>query len=190
MFHEGEDFSWLEKMLKQPDMPYIGLSPHTETKSSERFSFCRECFRRIYDINPGVKTHGFGLTVLDILPYFNFTSVDSTTWSMLAIHGRILLLKNDRLYAVPVSNRTVHDASHFCHYSTTVKTIASEYIEQLGFSSERLLKLSYNSMATNTDTHDLTDSIVTRQQFNAVSMMTYLQNAEHLPLPRGIRKLF
>ena len=100
MFHEGEDFSWLEKMLKQSDMSYIGLSPHTETKSAERFSFCKECFRRIYDINPGVKTHGFGLTVLDILPYFNFTSVDSTTWSILAIHGRILLLKNARLYAV------------------------------------------------------------------------------------------
>ena len=59
---------------------------------------------------------------------------------MLAIHGRILLLKNDRLYAVPVSNRTVHDASHFCHYSTTVKTIASEYIEQLGFSSEQVIE--------------------------------------------------
>jgi hypothetical protein len=84
----------------------------------------------------------------------------------------------------------VHDASHFCHYSTAVKTIASEYIEQLGFSAERLLRLSYNSIATNTDTHDLTDSITARQQFNAVSMMNYLQNAEHLPLPKSIRKIF
>ena len=190
MFHEGEDFQWLEKMLKHPDMQYIGLSPHTETKSSERFRFCKECFKRIYDIRPEVKTHGFGLTVLDILPYFNFTSVDSTTWSMLAIHGRILLLKNNKLYAVPVSDRTVHDSTHFCHYSTQVKTIASAYIEQLGFSTERLLTLSYNSVPTGIDTHDITDSITARQQFNAVSMMTYLHDADYLTLPKSIRKIF
>ena len=190
MFHEGEDFQWLEKMLKQPDMQYIGLSPHTETKSSERFQFCKECFKRIYEIHPEVKTHGFGLTVLDILPYFNFTSVDSTTWSLLAINGRILLLKNNKLYAVRVSDRTVHNSDHFCHYSNQVKTIACEYIEKLGFSTERLLTLSYSSIPTGIDTNDITDSITARQQFNAVSMVNYLNDVDYSPLPKSMRNIF
>lgn len=199
VFHEGEDFRWLDNMLTWKDpttgskLDYVGISPHTETTTQKRLTFCKEVFRHIQKLNPEVKTHGFGMTALNILPYLNFTSVDSTTWLKGAIYGTILIFRHNKLAAMNVGERTTNSSDHFCYLGDEAKREVSRIIEELGFSTEKLWKLKPNMDIEIDNTEevipDITNSIAQRQMLNAVSMMKYMQDTEYLGLPKGVRKI-
>lgn len=196
VFHEGEDFKWLENMLTYVDadgnrLAYIGISPHTETTTDRRLIFCKEVFRRIKALNPQVKTHGFGMTALNILQYIDFTSVDSTTWLKGAIYGSILVHRHNKLAAMNVGERTTGAADHFCWLGAEAKAEVCRLIEDAGFSTEKLRKLDpTNEVEIPEDgTPDITNSIAMRQMFNAASMIRYLQTTDFLGLPKSARRI-
>lgn len=196
VFHEGEDFKWLENMLNYVDadgnhLAYIGISPHTETTTDRRLIFCKEVFRRIKALNPQVKTHGFGMTALNILQYIDFTSVDSTTWLKGAIYGSILVHRHNKLAAMNVGERTTGAADHFCWLGAEAKEEVCRLIEDAGFSTEKLRKLDPTKEVEIPDdeTPDITNSIAMRQMFNASSMIRYLQTTDFLGLPKSARRI-
>lgn len=196
VFHEGEDFKWLENMLTYVDadgnhLAYIGISPHTETTTDRRLIFCKEVFRRIKALNPQVKTHGFGMTALNILQYIDFTSVDSTTWLKGAIYGSILVHRHNKLAAMNVGERTTGAADHFCWLGAEAKEEVCRLIEEAGFSTEKLRKLDPTKEIEIPDdeTPDITNSIAMRQMFNAASMIRYLQTTDFLGLPKSARRI-
>lgn len=196
VFHEGEDFKWLENMLTYKDadgnpLAYIGISPHTETTTDRRLVFCKEVFRRIKRLNPQVKTHGFGMTALNILQYIDFTSVDSTTWLKGAIYGTVLVHRHNKLAAMNVGERTTGASDHFCWLGADAKDEVCRLIEDAGFSTEKLRKIdpTRENDIPDDGEPDITNSIAMRQMFNAASMIRYLETTDFLGLPKSARHI-
>lgn len=92
VFHQGERFEWLDKMLEDGET-YIGISPYLRSHQSEIISWMDKCYSRITDSKgrPLVKTHGFGVTASVLCHRFPFYSVDSTSWSVGGGYGQILM---------------------------------------------------------------------------------------------------
>lgn len=111
VFHQGEDFKWLSIILEykhedtRKHIPYIGISPANDSSIPGKIAFIDKCFDIIKkSSNPNVKTHAFGMTSLNILEQYPFTSADSTSYLMSAINGGIMTdygvlnISNRRLY--------------------------------------------------------------------------------------------
>lgn len=92
VFHQGERFEWLDKMLQDGET-YIGISPYLRSHQSEIIHWMDKCYSRITDAKgrPYVKTHGFGVTACNLCTRYPFYSVDSTSWSVGGGYGSILV---------------------------------------------------------------------------------------------------
>lgn len=82
VFHQGEDFRWLEKMANE--IPYIGISPTNDKTTFQKLVWLNECRKYITDKegNAKVKIHGFAVTSLKLVFDFPWYSVDSSSWSL------------------------------------------------------------------------------------------------------------
>lgn len=91
VFHQGERFYWLEKMLD--DGAYIGIAPYKRDHPSEITKWLDKCFSILTDAGgkPYVKTHGLGVTACNQCIRFPWYSVDSTSWSIGGGYGSILV---------------------------------------------------------------------------------------------------
>lgn len=124
VFHRGDSFKWLEKMLDF-GCPYIGLSPrHDGTGSARRDRFLNESKKYIYDStgNPTTNVHGFAVTNHKMMMDFKWYSVDSASYTQVASWGGILVppLRNGqwdfkskpyRVFCSSISPGR-HDANH------------------------------------------------------------------------------
>lgn len=92
VFHQGERFYWLDKMLEDGET-YIGVSPYLRSHQSEIIQWADKCFTRITDKTgrPLIKTHGFGVTACNLCTRYPWHSVDSTSWSVGGGYGSILV---------------------------------------------------------------------------------------------------
>lgn len=92
VFHQGETFDWLDRMLKDGET-YIGISPYMRAHQSEIIKWMDKCFTRITDSDgkPYIKTHGFGVTACNLCIRYPWYSVDSTSWSVGGGMGSILV---------------------------------------------------------------------------------------------------
>lgn len=92
VFHQGEKITWLEKMLKDGEH-YIGISPYLRAPQEEQVKWMDDCFNTITtrDGFPVVKTHGFGGANQKHLQRYPWTTADSSSWSIDAGHGHILV---------------------------------------------------------------------------------------------------
>lgn len=108
VFHQNEEFSWLERMLDE-GMEYIGLSPANDRTTQEKIVWLRECMKYVTDSDgkPIVKFHGFAVTSTKIMRTFPWYSCDSSTWSNMAGRGDVY---------VPVE-RTREDGTLFWNYA-------------------------------------------------------------------------
>lgn len=63
VFHQGEGFHWLDKMLEDGET-LIGISPYMKSHQSEIIRWMDRVYSRICDKDgkPLIKTHGFGVT--------------------------------------------------------------------------------------------------------------------------------
>lgn len=89
IFHAGERFEWLEKLMKESD--YIGISPSNDYSHLQKREWLQEVFQYICDKNgdPKVKTHAFGVTSFELLKLFPWFSCDSAAWSLQSGYGGI-----------------------------------------------------------------------------------------------------
>jgi len=77
VFHQHEDFKWLEKLMALE--PYIGISPANDLTTKSRLPWLYKCFSIVKDKN---KTHCFGGTSKDILYQVPFYSADSSSYAI------------------------------------------------------------------------------------------------------------
>lgn len=75
VFHQHEDFSWLERLAGESD--YIGISPANDVSVDWRDRWLDKVFSII---GTSVRTHAFGVTATELLAKYPFYSADSTTW--------------------------------------------------------------------------------------------------------------
>ena len=92
VFHQGERFDWLEKYLSDGE-PYVGVSPYHRASSGVVRAWLDQCFTRLTDSRgrPIAKTHGFGVTWYAFLARYPWTTVDSVTWAIAPVYGRLTI---------------------------------------------------------------------------------------------------
>lgn len=90
VFHQDEDFKWLERMLADGET-YIGFSSSKETGS--KTGHLNRAFSMICDNkgNPLIHIHGFGITKPSFLLNYPFYTTDSTTWALTPAFGKIIV---------------------------------------------------------------------------------------------------
>lgn len=143
IFHQGEDYKWLENMLEWKDengnhIPYIGISPAVDVPGLE--SFLDKSFDVVeHSSNPKVKTHAFGMTQLDILERYPYTSADSTSWKLSAAMGSIYTPYG----IVYVSDRGKKDKSYILNQSKYAQDNLLSYIADCGYTFEDVANCDY-----------------------------------------------
>lgn len=140
IFHQGEDYKWLENMLLWVDdngdyIPYIGISPANDQPVKEKEKFIDKCFKIIKaSHNPDVKTHAFGMTSLYILEAYPFTSADSTSWIMNGANGSIMT----KYGSITVSDARRAAPEHICRMSKEAQKEIAQYAESRGYTIQGL----------------------------------------------------
>jgi hypothetical protein len=87
VFHQGEDFKWLEKMVERTD--YIGISPANDVGMDQKRLWIDRTFSFLERNKIDVKTHGFAVWSPSIILNYPWTSCDAATWRLLAAYGGI-----------------------------------------------------------------------------------------------------
>jgi hypothetical protein len=87
VFHQRESFEWLEKYLAD-DEPYIAVSPFNASLPNI-LPWLKQCFERLQK-QPRIKVHCLGISSVELMRRYPFTSVDSNTWVQAAAYGRII----------------------------------------------------------------------------------------------------
>jgi len=179
VFHQGEEFYWLERMIAE--MPYIGLSPANDRTTKEKYEWLHLCMKYVTDPKgmPIVKFHGFAVTSHMLMTRFPWASVDSTAWVHTSRYGTVWIPKKiggkydfvTSPHKIVVSDRSPSLDNVGKHFTTLEKAEQQEvlsYLETLSVSMEEL------------------QSEYRRRDFVNVRFMVGL--AEQLPWPRPFRR--
>lgn len=144
VFHQGEQFKWLKRMIDH-GCSYVGISPANDRTTDQK----REWLDQVYDLIcdeegwPVVKTHGFGVTSIPLLFRYPWFSADSTSWKMFGIYGHILvpqIVSGEYVYdrspnIVTVSSkqkRALEEGDHFLSYTEAEQDVVLKYIQFRG----------------------------------------------------------
>lgn len=90
VFHCGESFSWLERMVDS-GADYLGLGGTVGKNQRTKVEFFKRCFSILGRADRHIQTHGFGCTSPALVRAFPFTSVDSTSWVMGGANGYLMV---------------------------------------------------------------------------------------------------
>lgn len=157
VFHQGEDFSHLEKLVKER-VPYIGISPYMRASANAMRMWFDECFTRISDKDgvPVVKTHGFGITSHWAVVRYPWFTIDSTSWIMAAAYGRIMMpiIDGDHrrfdlppvMFAVSDRENVIDGAKALLNVGPYTKRIIKAYLSEIELDIPALC-LSQNARA-------------------------------------------
>ncbi len=86
VFHQGEDFEWLDKMLEETD--YIGISPANDLPQKQKVLWIDRVFSYLEKNNVKVDTHGFAMwSPPSALLNYPWTSCDAITWRINPAYG-------------------------------------------------------------------------------------------------------
>lgn len=144
VFHQGEDFKWLIRMVKE--ISYIGLSPANDRTTSEKMQWLDECMNYVTDKQglPLVKFHGFAVTSLRLMLRYPWYSVDSTSWVMHSRMGSVLVpryrngkwIYNEDSWKVSVSTRSPNRkdvGKHIDSFEFVQKKLILKYFQEKGY---------------------------------------------------------
>ena len=166
VYHYGEDFKYLEKILElKPNYIAFGGRGGISTK------YLYTCLDTFFDILKGsnVKTHAFGITVLNLLEQYPFTSADSTSYLQTAVNGGIFLECLNKM--IKISIQTKKDPLNYLYMDPKLKQIINEEIEKYGYTVE-----------------ELQDSFRSRFKFNIDYFIRWQKNYEFKGNTKTVRK--
>lgn len=170
VFHQGEDFKWLVNMLeyRHPDgkpIDYIGISPANDVHVNDKRDWIERVFKVIKNSsNPNVKTHAFGMTSLNLLEIYPFTSADSTSWIMCGAMGSIMtqygikvtsdrrLKSPDHIANLPPEHK-VEFEKYLDKYNMTLEDVMQDYDKRKEFNLRFMHDWSINYKSKNTNTY-------------------------------------
>jgi len=157
IFHQGEDFKWLEKIVKA--MPYIGLSPANDRSTSEKIRWLDNCMKYVCDEKgyPKVKWHGFAVTSFRLMSRYPWFSVDSTSWVMTSRMGGVYVpryrsgkwIYDEDSWKISVSARSPNISQagkHINTFSRLQKQHILDYFSEKGYA---LGKSEFKSVSKN-----------------------------------------
>lgn len=138
-FHCGEPWECLERMLEYKDeagpINYIAFGGMVGKNESVIKSFLEKAFQIVKkSSNPEVKIHAFGMTRLNYLNEYSFTSADSTSWLQTANFGNIIIDSK----TVCLSDRKLMDDDNIINKSAALKDSVSDIISKYNYTIEEL----------------------------------------------------
>ena len=166
VYHYGEDFKYLEKILElKPNYIAFGGRGGISTK------YLYTCLDTFFDILKGsnVKTHAFGITVLNLLEQYPFTSADSTSYQKVATMGGIFVESLNT--TIKISTSTLNDNNHYQYQKEDIKKLINEEIEKYGYNLQ-----------------DLQTSTNRRIEFNVDYFTRWAENYQYKPRQKTTRK--
>lgn len=129
VFHQGEDFKWLTKMINS-GLDYIGISPCNDFADLKKMHWLDHSFRLIANsINPNIKTHGFGVTSNKLLERYPWYSCDSSSYSLSAAFGNILTKHG----VIKISRQHKTDRDYILNKPQPFIDALNKEVENLGF---------------------------------------------------------
>jgi hypothetical protein len=138
VFHQGEDFKWLGRMVAR--CQYIGLSPANDRSVSEKMRWLDVTMKYVTDANgePVVKLHGFAVTGVDMMLRYPWESVDSISWIMRSINSIYVPVRGSYLARRVVllnkkSSQYYTAADGFPHLAEAEQRAVVQYIEDNGY---------------------------------------------------------
>lgn len=149
VFHQGEDFSWLEKMLYDGER-CIGFSPRQDLSSDQQMAWLDRVFSIITDGagNPLIHSHGFGVTKVHFLLRYPFTTADSTRWTLDPGYGHALIpqwrngafdyLQPPHIIATTGVDSKVNAKKQVRGFSEVLTAHIEDYAVSLGLSIDQL----------------------------------------------------
>lgn len=87
VFHQGEDFKWLDRMVKYTN--YIGVSPANDMTINSKKHWVHSVFEYIHRNKLEIDTHGFAVWIPSLMKDLPWTSCDAATWRLVAGWGGI-----------------------------------------------------------------------------------------------------
>lgn len=149
VFHQNENFKWLERMVRE--FPYIGLSPANDRTTAEKMVWLDQCMPFVTDSQgfPIVKFHGFAVTSHALMLRYPWFSVDSASWCQQAGRGVVWVPKKAEGkydYSVMPWNVRIgfnspfeRESVHFFNHPEQMQKVFLEYFKEkdlpLGVSS-------------------------------------------------------
>ena len=114
IFHQHEDWSILDKLVKHSD--YIGISPANDVSNNEKQKWMKQVFSRIKN---KVKTHGFAVTSYNQLYNYPYYSADSSSWITPARYG-MLPIMTDTFQIKSFSYKDINNIEKYWKYLSEV----------------------------------------------------------------------
>ena len=138
VFHQGESFDYLDRMLKNCN--YIGISPCNDYSDNKKFAWLDHIFRYIMKSNnPKIKTHGFGVTSKKLVERYPWWSCDSSSYSLTAAMGSVITPWG-RVY---VSDQNLGDKDHILNRPQEIQDHINKYfMEHVGYNIQSMTRKS------------------------------------------------
>lgn len=138
-FHAGEPWEFLERALTYNDdrgpINYIAFGGLVGKSGEIIKSFCDKAFNLIRKHGrDNLQIHAFGMTRLNILQEYPFTSCDSTSWLQHANYGAIAFGAK----LISVSDRQALHDRNYANRNTAMQQEMVKQIEERGFTLEQL----------------------------------------------------
>jgi hypothetical protein len=126
VFHQGEPFKYLDRMLEECD--YIGVSPSNDYTTEHKKEWLDHAFRHILTSqHPNIKTHGFGVTAKALVERYPWYSVDSSSHSFTAGLGTVFTPWG-RVY---ISDRNQSDPDHISSKPQMIQDHIEKYLKEI-----------------------------------------------------------
>lgn len=164
VYHYGESLDSLRRIVDS-GAKYIAYGGRGGVHTKYLYS----SLDKFFDIVGNRKVHAFGITVLDILESYPFTSADSTSYQKVATMGGIFLECINR--AIKISKSTIKDNTHFIYQDNHIKNLILQEIENYGYNFEQLQ-----------------DSTNRRIEFNVDYFMRWVSNYQYKPNKKPKKK--
>lgn len=150
VFHQGERFYWLDRMLDE-GCTYIGLGALSETPNRQRTIWLDDAWDRLADEDGRAKfkVHGFGVTSSDVMFRYPWYSIDSTTWNITAAYGMVMVPSVDakgdwvfhkRIPRVRISREAPIVPGHYKLLGATAQAVVRRFIEEAGTTYEECVE--------------------------------------------------
>ena len=177
VFHFGEDFSALQRMLTWRDedgklLSYIGISPANDASQADKNAYLQNVADTIKaSDNPNVKTHLYGMTSLDALSKYPCYSADSISHRLISGYAKILS-ENFGVISVSKKSRTAKNKSSMSFVETAdeynLNKLKSE-INNLGFTLEQIQESSSARVAMTM--HNIQKLIKTKYAYKPTNLV-------------------
>jgi hypothetical protein len=144
VFHVREPDEWLQKYIDDgEDYIFIGgMVPETTKWLMQRLDWLWMKYLTNQNGSPKVRTHGFGLTDMQLMFRYPWHSVDSSSWLMTGIFGACLFRVNNKLRKVVFSEESPQARSfNGWHYRTLPlesRCVVDQWLGEFGVTAEQL----------------------------------------------------